>query len=66
MLWALARWLTSWPPRIWGAAWEALSLDVQRRVVRALMDVRLLPAGKGVRFSPEHVQIDWKGSRDDV
>lgn len=49
-----------------GAAWEALPLDVQRRVVRTLMDVRLLPAGKGVRFSPEHVQIDWKGSRGDV
>jgi site-specific DNA recombinase len=33
-----------------------------REVIKALMDVRILPAGKGVRFNPEHVQIEWRQS----
>jgi len=28
---------------------------------RSLMTVRIIPAGKGVKFDPEHVQIEWKG-----
>ncbi len=34
-----------------------------RQVVDELMTVTLLPAGKGVRFSPEHVRIEWKGAQ---
>jgi len=30
---------------------------------RSLLTVRIMPAGKGVRFDPEHVQIDWKAGR---
>jgi len=44
------------------AALEALSLLDVREVIKALMDVRILPAGKGVRFNPEHVQIEWRQS----
>jgi site-specific DNA recombinase len=43
------------------AALERLSLLDVREVIKALMDVRILPAGKGVRFDPEHVEITWKG-----
>ena len=28
---------------------------------RSLLAVRIMPAGKGVRFNPEHVRIEWKG-----
>lgn len=44
------------------AAWEAQTLGAQRQIIRALMDVTLLPAGKGVRFAPEQVKIEWKVS----
>ncbi|TAP45619.1 recombinase family protein [Arthrobacter sp. S39] len=43
------------------AAWAALDLGARRQIIRALMDVTVLSAGKGVRFSPEQVQIEWKG-----
>ena len=39
------------------AALDRLTLLEVREVIRELMDVRILPAGKGVRFNPEHVQI---------
>jgi len=40
-----------------------LSLLEVREVIRALTEVvRILPAGKGVRFNPEHVQIEWRQS----
>jgi DNA invertase Pin-like site-specific DNA recombinase len=42
------------------AAWERLEVGDQRRIVRALMTVTVLPAGKGVRFDPDQVRIDWK------
>ncbi len=29
---------------------------------RSLLPVRIMPAGKGVRFDPEHVEIEWKVS----
>jgi DNA invertase Pin-like site-specific DNA recombinase len=38
-----------------------LSLLEVREVVKALMVVRVLPCGRGVRFSPEQIQIEWKG-----
>lgn len=41
-------------------AWEALPLASKKQVIRSLMEVTLLPAGKGVRFNPEHVGIEWK------
>lgn len=41
-------------------AWKALSLPSKRQIIRALMDIRILPAGKGARFSPDHVAIDWR------
>lgn len=41
------------------AAWEALSLADKRRMIRTLAQVTVLPAGKGVRFDPEQVRIEW-------
>jgi site-specific DNA recombinase len=43
------------------AALAKLSLLEVREVVKALMVVRVLPCGMGVRFTPEQVQIEWKG-----
>lgn len=43
------------------AALDALPLLRLREVIRTLCEVVILPAGKGVRFSPEQVRIDWKG-----
>lgn len=43
-----------------GAAWESLSLRSRKQVVDLLMTVTILPAGKGVRFSPEQVRIEWR------
>lgn len=40
---------------------DALPLAKVREVVRTLCDVVILPAGKGVRFSPDQVRIEWKG-----
>lgn len=42
------------------AAWDAQSLGIRRQIIRALMAVTVLPAGKGVRFDPEQVKIEWK------
>lgn len=42
------------------AAWDALSLAAKKQAIRSLMEVTVLPAGKGVRFDPEHVKIEWK------
>lgn len=41
------------------AAWASLPLGGKRQAIRALMTVTVLPAGKGVRFTPEQVRIDW-------
>lgn len=43
------------------AALARLSLLQVREILRTLMTVRILPVGKGVRFQPEHVAIEWKG-----
>jgi site-specific DNA recombinase len=42
------------------AALDRLSLLEVREVIKSLMVVRILPAGKGVRFDPEHVAIEWR------
>ncbi|MCV7744785.1 recombinase family protein [Micrococcus luteus] len=47
------------------ASWEAAPVAERRRIVRTLMEVTLLPVGKGTRFAPEHVRIAWKGGNDD-
>ncbi|MFP3339678.1 hypothetical protein R0J91_16995, partial [Micrococcus sp. SIMBA_131] len=46
------------------ASWEAAPVADRRRIVRALMEVTLLPVGKGPRFAPEHVRITWKDCND--
>lgn len=43
------------------AAWGSLSMRKRREVVRSLMTVSMLPAGKGSRFDPSSIQIEWKG-----
>ena len=45
-------------------ALERMSLLEVRDVIKALMDVRILPAGKGVRFNPAHVCIQWHGQSE--
>lgn len=42
------------------AAVDRLSLRDLRSVITSLMTVRILPAGKGVRFVPEQVDIEWR------
>lgn len=41
-------------------AWEALGAPGRRAVVRFLMDVTIMPAGKGIRFRAEHVSMEPK------
>lgn len=41
-------------------ALSRLPLLKQREVIRSLMNVRIMPAGKGIRFDPEHVSIEWR------
>jgi site-specific DNA recombinase len=40
--------------------WNALDLRQQREVIRNLASITILPAGKGVRWSPDQLKIDWK------
>lgn len=42
------------------ATWNALPIRNRRGIIETLATVTLLPAGKGVRFDPEHVQIEWR------
>lgn len=43
------------------AAWRALDTDRKRAVIDALMEVRILPTGRGTRtFRPESVEIHWR------
>lgn len=42
------------------AAWEAATLEQKRRIIRAMLQVEILPAGKGKRFDPEDLNIEWK------
>jgi site-specific DNA recombinase len=41
--------------------WAVLPLDSKRQIIRALMDVTVEKAGKGVRFSEDQVRIEPKG-----
>ncbi|GAA5201400.1 recombinase family protein [Arthrobacter gyeryongensis] len=41
-------------------AWGGKPLGNQRQIIRALMDITVLPAGKGRGFSPEQVKYEWK------
>ena len=43
------------------ARWDRLTLPQRRDVIRALMDVRILPAGRGRRtFDPRLIEITWR------
>ena len=42
------------------AAWSALPFASRRAVIRTLMTVTVLSAGKGARFTPEQVRVEWK------
>lgn len=42
------------------ACWDGLGLEARRAVVDLLLTVTVLPAGKGARFSPDQVQIEWR------
>lgn len=42
------------------AVWDKLSILNKRGVIDALCTVSILPAGKGVRFDPEHIRIEWR------
>ncbi|MGP5228244.1 recombinase family protein [Arthrobacter rhombi] len=42
------------------ATWEALPLKNRRQIVRALVDLTVLPTTRGRGFHPEHIKIDWK------
>ncbi|SHN62649.1 Site-specific DNA recombinase [Geodermatophilus obscurus] len=41
-------------------AWDDLDVRSRKAAVDALMTVTVLPAGKGRRFTPEQVRIDWR------
>lgn len=41
------------------AAWETMSLRDRKRALSLLLTVTILPVGKGQRFSPDSVQIEW-------
>jgi len=44
------------------AAWEDLPILTKREVIRTLLTVTIAPVGKGARFDPESVQIEWRRS----
>lgn len=44
------------------AAWAATPLEDQRKILRQLAAITMLPAGRGVRFSPEQVRFDWRAA----
>ncbi|WP_258802638.1 recombinase family protein [Pseudarthrobacter sp. NS4] len=41
-------------------AWSDLPLGTKRQIIRTLLDVSVLPAGKGHGFDPEQIQIEWR------
>ncbi len=43
-------------------AWGGLTLRQRRQVVELLVTVTILEAGRGARFTPETVAIEWKGA----
>jgi hypothetical protein len=41
--------------------WDGLTIEQKRQVIRVLLDVTVLPAGKGARtFNPAHVRTEWR------
>jgi hypothetical protein len=42
------------------AGWNALPLTAKGAVIETLMVVTILPIGKGMRFDPNQVQIEWR------
>ena len=44
------------------AVWEQMTPHRRRAVVDLLVEVRIMPTGKGPRFAPESVRIDWKSN----
>ncbi|OCB36463.1 serine recombinase [Mycobacterium malmoense] len=40
--------------------WERMTPDQRRAVVDMLVEVRIVPTGKGPRFDPKSVKITWK------
>lgn len=45
------------------ATFDGLSLARKRRLIRAVVTARILPVGKGIRFDPEHVDVQWKADQ---
>lgn len=43
-------------------AWNGLPLGTQRQIIRTLLSVTVLPAGKGRGFDPEQLRIEWKAA----
>jgi site-specific DNA recombinase len=43
-----------------GAAWEATSLERKRTIIRALVEITILPSGPGVKFADDQVQFTPK------
>jgi site-specific DNA recombinase len=41
------------------AAWQSMPLRERKQIVALLMTVTIAPAGKGQRFSPDQVGIEW-------
>jgi len=42
------------------AVWVGLSLGRRRAVIDLLLEATIRPAGKGARFAPDQVQIEWR------
>jgi hypothetical protein len=40
-------------------AWNSVSIERKRSIIRALVAVTILPSGPGIKFSPEQVRIEW-------
>jgi hypothetical protein len=43
-------------------AWQGLNLAAKRSVMDTLARITILPAGKGIRWKPDQVRIDWRVS----
>jgi DNA invertase Pin-like site-specific DNA recombinase len=45
--------------------WDAMSLTQRREIIRALVEIRILPTGRGRRiFDPTSVEVRWVGAGD--
>lgn len=40
--------------------WDSVPLLRKRDIIRSLMEVRIMKAPKGSRFTPEYIKIEWK------